>query len=118
MDILKIVDEVKDNAIIIRVIGEINSDTESDFKNYVDDLILNLDKDRKNVIFIFEELEYINSTGLGILANFYRVYQKDDVKIIIASLSPMCERLFEITKLDQVFITTNSLEEALVELET
>lgn len=118
MDTLKIVDETKKNAIIVKVIGEINPDTESDFKNYIEDLILSLDKDRKNVIFIFEELEYINSTGLGILANFYRVYQEDDVKVIIASLSPMCERLFEITKLNQVFITTNSLEEALVELES
>ena len=117
MNELDIKKQKKGDIIVVSVIGEVNPSTEENLRKYFEKLSHDLKKSPKKIIFDFKNLEYINSTGLGILANFYRVCQEENIKVIISSLSPMCQRLFEITKLDRIFKVFGSMDEAIAELE-
>ena len=56
-----------------------------------------------DIVFDFENLEYIDSTGLGALIFIYKsVYENNKVKI--ENVKPNIKKLFTITKLDTMFM--------------
>jgi len=106
-----------DRYYIISIFGEVNPGTEEKIRLFLDEVFVDIKENRKNVIFDFKGLEYINSTGLGLLANFYRMCNDEEIKVMISGLNNMCLRLFEITKLDQIFEITESIDSAVAEID-
>ncbi|MDD5089736.1 MAG: STAS domain-containing protein [Candidatus Wallbacteria bacterium] len=92
--------------------GEINPGTEEVFGNHLSLLSDQACEKNKHIIIDFQGLEYINSTGLGVIAQFYKKCSEKKVRVIICGLSSMCSRLFEITKLDHLFEILPSLNDA------
>ena len=50
-----------------------------------------------------EGLEYIDSTGLGVLMSIYKKLQEKGLKLTIINLKPNIYKLFDITGLNKVF---------------
>lgn len=100
------------NLLIVNFLGEINPGNEEFFFRELEKIQNSAAEEGNNVILDFCGLEYINSTGLGAIAHFYRQCTQKNLRVIICNLSAMCSRLFEITKLDQIFEITDSLDEA------
>lgn len=48
------------------------------------------------------EVDYIDSTGLGIFIGFYKALQENDGYVKITGVNARLKRLFEITGLDQI----------------
>jgi anti-anti-sigma factor len=109
--------EEKKGILITHLSGEINPGNEDIFQRELENVFTLAQSKKNNIILNFRDLEYINSTGLGVIAHFYRKCNEASLKIMICNLNHMCARLFEITKLDQIFEISPSLDEATAELE-
>lgn len=86
--------------LIVYPIGELDVFTTPDLKKQV---LNEYKKDKKNIIIDGTELEYVDSTGLGAFIYLLNEVKKEDHKISIKNMKSSINKLFVITKLDQIF---------------
>ncbi|RKD31363.1 STAS domain-containing protein [Thermohalobacter berrensis] len=89
------------NAWIIKPIGEVDIYTSPNFKKELTDIIKENETD---VIIDCSQLEYIDSTGLGVLISGLKKIKEKDKNIIIEHIKPNIKKLLDITGLNKVFI--------------
>ncbi len=70
----------------------------------------------KKLVVDLTKTEYLDSAGLGILVGLLKRVKESDLKMIIAGAQPQVQRLFEITKLNQVFPMREDVASALQEV--
>lgn len=56
-----------------------------------------------NFIFDFNQCDFIDSTGLGVLVSIYKKCAEKNGSIKLRSLNQDVEKLFKLTRLDRVF---------------
>lgn len=95
---LSIITKTEADHYDIKVIGEMDIYTVDNLKNVVNE---KMEESIKDIIFNFEELEYIDSTGLGALIGIKGKYKDTDIKII--NLRINVKRLFDLTGLAKIF---------------
>lgn len=86
---------------IIKPVGEIDIYTSPEFKDELLGIIEEYDSD---IVISGEELDYIDSTGLGVLISGLKKIKKKDRNIVLKNIKPNINKLFNITGLDKVFI--------------
>lgn len=90
--------EVKD-TLNITPIGELDIYQSEKFK---EEVLKKYEENKLDIVFDFNKLEYVDSTGLGALIYIYReISDKNKIKII--GVKPNIRKLFTITKLDTMF---------------
>ncbi len=97
---LKIDNELGHNIIEIKPLGEVDIYTSPELKRKIFKLI---DERNADVLIDGEGLEYIDSTGLGVLMSIYKKLQEKGLKLTIINLKPNIYKLFDITGLNKVF---------------
>lgn len=85
---------------IINPIGEIDMFTSESLKTRLVEII---EENSKNILIDCENLEFIDSTGLGALIHVLKVAQERDIEITIKNAKPNIKKLFFLTNLDKVF---------------
>lgn len=93
-------DLTEDRTIEINPVGEVDIFTSPELKNKVFDLI---EENNADIIINGESLDYIDSTGLGILMSIYKKVQEKNLNFKIRNLKPNIYKLFDITGLNKVF---------------
>lgn len=88
------------NYLEIKPIGEVDIYTSPDFKNKVIEII---ETKEVNILINAEELEYIDSTGLGVLMSIFKKIKENELNIKIINLKPNIYKLFDITGLNKIF---------------
>lgn len=96
---LTIEKRMEDNKVVVLPVGDIDIVTSPDFKEVVLDMF---DKSR-NVLIDGEKLEYMDSTGLGVLISLLKKTRSNDSKLSLTNLKPNIYKLFDITGLNNVF---------------
>ncbi len=83
----------------LKVIGEIDAFTAPKLKEYFENLqgIQNI-----QVIVDVSEVEYMDSTGLGVFVGFYKAAKDVDGHLKVIGLNKRLLRLFEITGLNEI----------------
>lgn len=89
-----------ENNLEIKPIGEVDIYTSPELKNKIYALI---EEKNLDIIINGEELDYIDSTGLGVLMGIYKKLQEKSLNIKITNLKPNIYKLFDITGLNKVF---------------
>lgn len=103
--------ESKNNVNIITMEGSLLADVQSrDVLQKVSELILD---GQVNFVVEMSELKFINSSGLGMLLTCLTKSRKAGGEVILANIPEQVSNLLVITKLNSIFNTTDSLEEAL-----
>lgn len=92
------------NEIEVKPVGEIDIYTSPEFKKKIIEII---EIKPMNIIINGEELEYIDSTGLGSLMSILKKVKEKDLHIKIVNLRPSIYKLFDITGLNKVFNIEN-----------
>lgn len=98
LDVQKKYDEKKD-AWVVNPKGDIDIFSSPKFKEE----LLKVVEEGKDVIIDGTYLEYIDSTGLGVLISGLKRIKDHNKKIILREIKPNVEKLFKITGLDEVF---------------
>ena len=89
-----------EEKIIVKAIGELDIFATDEFKEKISEIYK---ENKLDILFDFEKLDYIDSTGLGSLIFIYKEMVKDNKKIELINVKPNIRKLFLITKLDQMF---------------
>ncbi|MDD2572944.1 MAG: STAS domain-containing protein [Bacillota bacterium] len=85
----------------MRLKGEIDIYTAAEFKKQLNAAI---DEDLGDLHLDCSELQYMDSTGLGVLIGALKRMKEQDRNIYISNLRPNVRKLFSITGLDKIFI--------------
>jgi anti-sigma B factor antagonist len=72
-----------------------------------------LEKDIKRFIINLDNVEYIDSSGIGALIYICSTIKKMDFRLVIANIHGSVKRVIELTKLMGYFPIARSLDEAL-----
>lgn len=71
-----------------------------------------IEKNQKKVIIDLSQVDWMNSTGLGILISGFTTLRNNDGVFKLASVTEKIQSLLIITKLDSVFEAYDSVDEA------
>lgn len=96
---LKIEISKNDSEILVDLQGDLDINTNEEFKNTIIPNIV----ENKNIIFNCENLEYIDSVGLGAFISVYKKLKEQDSTLTIRGLKSHIKKIFVITDLDKVF---------------
>jgi len=96
---LEIKKELLDNKYQVTPIGEIDIMSSEELKKEIKEII----DENKDIIINGEGIEYMDSTGLGVLISLLKKTKEHENKIIIKNLKPNIYKLFNITGLTKVF---------------
>jgi anti-sigma B factor antagonist len=69
-----------------------------------------------SLIFDLKDLKYINSSGLNVMINILSRIRKSGGEVIITNVSKRVNELLIITKLNTVFLVTDTLNSAIAKL--
>ena len=75
-----------------------------------------LERSVKGIILNMEEVEYIDSSGIGALIYICSTLKKNNLKLYITNIHGSVKKVIELTKLMGFFPITDTLEEALQKL--
>lgn len=97
---LKMAEEILSNSVKVTLNGEIDIYTSNELKEKLYSIV---DTNQKDLIIDCKELNYIDSTGLGIFVGALKKAKQYEKKIVIVNLKDNIKKLFTITGLDKVF---------------
>jgi anti-sigma B factor antagonist len=100
----------QNNVVIISLAGKIMGGPEA---TEINDKFNQLIDDKKlKVIIDLMNVEWMNSSGLGILIGAATLLRNNNGQLRLINVSERIQNLLRITKLSGIFETSNSLEEA------
>lgn len=105
---IKVVLDEKEDKWNVFPEGEIDIYTSPKFKQAVLDAF---DKNPKDILIDGKKLDYMDSTGLGSFIYILKKVKEKDYKIYIDNIKPNIKKLFDITKLDKLFIIRGEIVE-------
>ena len=89
---------------------KINGDLISENGKLIKTKILNQMENTDEIILDFQETNYIDSIGLGILVSIYKESVRKDITIRIKNTNANINKLLKITALDELFLIDNQSE--------
>jgi len=108
---MKVSIEERDNAVIIKLIGEMMLGYEAnDFHEAIENAI---DGDKKKIVVDLSNVQFISSWGIGILIYGYTTATNKGGEFKLAAISEKINEILIKTKLDTVFDKYATVEEAL-----
>ncbi|SDF25287.1 anti-sigma F factor antagonist [Sporolituus thermophilus] len=102
---------VKQGFLIVRISGELDMHVADEFRRQVDNA---LDATGlKNILLSFENVTFIDSSGLGVILGRYKRISASGGKMLAACLQPQVAKIFELAGLLNIIRTYDSETEAL-----
>ncbi|MBV1757866.1 MAG: STAS domain-containing protein [Dethiosulfatibacter sp.] len=90
---------IEDKKVKIVPVGDLDIVNSKAFK----DEVLTLMEENQEILIDGEKLDYMDSTGLGVLISLYKKAKSTNSKIYLTNLKPNIYKLFDITGLNNVF---------------
>ena len=91
--------EKADDIQTIKLIGDLDVYSEDEFKSFIEEEI----DPNKDITIDLKELDYLDSTGLGMFMNIYKMVNDNDKEIKIINAKDNIVKLFRITDLADLF---------------
>jgi|SRR6056297_537999 len=91
--------EKKGDWVVVDMSGELDMSNAIDFKNEVVNEFIS--KGELNIALDFENMEYIDSSGLGVIVSLHKRCKLNGGRLAICSLNETLLRLFKLTSLDK-----------------
>ena len=98
----------QNDVIIFLITGEINISTSPDLKKHFETL------PSKKIVIDLEKVNYVDSSGLATLVEILKKSKSQGGQLALAGMSDKVKSLFEITKLDKLFLISQSHQEAVI----
>jgi anti-sigma B factor antagonist len=96
----------KEGVLVFQVNGEINISTSPDLKKQFEK------QAAKKIVVDLEKVSYIDSSGLATLVEILKKTKSQGGSLGLSGMSDKVKSLFEITKLDKLFLVCKSQDEA------
>ena len=97
----------KEGVLVFQVNGEINISTSPELKKQFEK------QPSKKIVVDLEKVSYIDSSGLATLVEILKKTKSQGGSLGLAAMSDKVKSLFEITKLDKLFLLFKSQDDAI-----
>jgi len=108
---MKLSDRVEGDVVILEPKGKIMGGPDASLLH--DKLYEYIEQNRKKVVIDLAKVDWMNSTGLGILISGYTTLRNHDGQLKLVNVTDKIHSLLTITKLVTVFEAYDSLDEAM-----
>ena len=99
------------STLIVRMVGELDHHAVDKLRTKID---AKLAHDRiHNVLFDFSGVNFMDSSGLGMILGRYKIVSEKGGKVLACSLNPRILRIFEMSGLQSKILVYGSQEDAL-----
>lgn len=89
-----------EDKLVLKLSGDLDVYSEEEFKNLIEDELSKVDKD---IVIDIKDLDYLDSTGLGMFMKIYKINKEKDKKVKIINPKENILKLFKITELTEIF---------------
>ncbi len=107
---MRLSDREQDGVVILSPKGKIMGGPDASLLH--DKLYEYIEQNKKRVIIDLAQVDWMNSTGLGILISGYTTLRNNEGELKLANVTEKIQSLLTITKLVTVFEAYDSIEEA------
>lgn len=91
----------KNKMIVLKPVGDLDINSSEDFKKLS---LKEYTKTNSDILIDGSKLDYLDSTGLGVLIYLYKETKENGHKIYLENIKKNIKKLFTITKLEDLFI--------------
>ena len=102
---------LKRGVLIVRVEGELDMHVADKFRQIVDNALET--SGVKHILFNFEAVKFIDSSGLGVILGRYKKINAASGKVLVAHIQPQVMQIFELSGLLKIIKFYNTEAEAL-----
>lgn len=92
--------ENNEKATVVRLGGRLDAGGVAEIKPQ---LVAEAEKSGTNIVLNMAEVNFIDSTGLGLVVSAFRKLRENDGDMQICSLSAQAQTLFELTRMHRIF---------------
>lgn len=90
----------KDDYLILNLAGDLDVYSEEEFRDFIED---ELKDNNLDLVIDIKDLDYLDSTGLGMFMKIYKMYEENGQKVKIINPKENILKLFKITDLTDIF---------------
>lgn len=102
--------DIRGECLVVRIAGEIDHHTSGEIRNQIDSVILK--GGIKKVIFDFNKVNFMDSSGIGLLMGRYKLMRAIDGKVIVFGAGESIKRLLDMSGTNKIINYYNNEEEA------
>lgn len=102
--------ETKGTATIVRMDGRLDAAAVSTIKGQITNIKVS---DGGDLVFNFAKVDFIDSTGLGLVVSTFRHVREANGDLAVCCLTPQVRSLFELTRMHRIFNVFDSEDMAL-----
>jgi anti-sigma B factor antagonist len=110
---MQITERTEESIPVVSISGDIDLETSPKLREF---LKPKSSKKTPLLLLDFSEVNYIDSSGLATLIEYFQVVRGFGGKLALASLSPRVKNVFEIVRLEQIFSLHPDIPSALAAL--
>ncbi len=107
---MKVNISVQNNIQIVEVEGDLDFHSSPNLRQALNQLA---DKKAPKIVIVLKKVGYMDSSGIATFVEALQKTKKYQGKLVLAEMVPAVRGVFEIAKLDGIFILAGSLEDAL-----
>ena len=91
---------MKEEVKVIKLSGNLNATTSQEFRQSITKI---LEVGVKIVLVDFQDVTFMDSSGLGALVLAFKTLRAADTKLVLCSINEQVRILFELTNMDKIF---------------
>ncbi|MDZ8107010.1 MAG: STAS domain-containing protein [Nostoc sp. DedQUE12a] len=91
---------MREEVKVIKLTGSLNSTTSQEFRQNITKI---LELGVKTVLLDFQDVTFMDSSGLGALVLAFKTLRAADIQLVICSINEQVRILFELTNMDKIF---------------
>ncbi|WP_044567047.1 STAS domain-containing protein [Anaerococcus provencensis] len=91
--------KIEDDIQTVKLVGDLDVYSEEDFKEFIEEKI----DVNKDLVFDLKDLDYLDSTGLGMFMLIYNKQKENGKSVKIINTKENIKKLFKITDLSDLF---------------
>ena len=99
----------ENGRLILHLKGELVLNAVTELK---DEIKSHLKNENLKVIADLSDVEFVDSSGLGMLISWFKCVNEENGRIVFANVQPYVRKIIKISKLDKIFTLAETLDEA------
>ncbi len=112
---MNVVCNCNNRNLIVKIIGEIDHHTSIEIKEKLDKEITR--SNAKNIVFDFSEINFMDSSGIGMLLGRYKIISQMGGKLLLVSVNSSLNKIFQMSGLYKIMNKYDDMEKALSSLQ-
>lgn len=102
------------NLLVEFMTTELDHHISNEVREEIDDVLIS--KQVKNIIFDFKNINFMDSSGIGVIIGRYKKISSESGKVSVINTSPRVKKIFDLSGMNKIIAIYDTYEEALSSL--